>query len=805
MADGTETIEEFLDEKPSVEEKLGEVLAVDRHQDTWTFDDIPLNAGEFGEVVSRGIVEKHDGEYRVADPDAVERVLTGEPASSLHVDLGVDRVLSRGRWRPSIDIRTTVGLVVTLGFLLAMRILNYPNVFREERVISPANDPYFYRYWTDQLLEISANPWSLEVFANLPGGAARRRPFTHAANWWITAILGGDQWAADMTAAWLPVVATLVLGIVLYWTAVTLTRDVRVGLASIFLLALVPVHAVYSGLGFLEHRLHQYLWLGVTIMAMTWLAVDLRRRSEEHQSRDVVVGHLLSPWSWVAAGGIGVGLAITMHAWGGSILMCVPVAVYLGLKVVLDVREGISPALANVPVVVGVGIGTAISAHWHFRCGWHEAFVVYVPLMVIAGAIGVIALGELWRWGGWHLGGLLAIQPVLAGTGVWLFRREYPAVYGRLRDRSEDLFFREGATETGSLFGADMGGTLFGPIAQIGLDFFIALAMLAWASLVVWRRYDPGWLVLIVYTGVWLVFAGIQVRFAAQLSVPLSILGGFGLVWLLAWMDLIRPPRPFREDDDGRPMRESQESEPAIALPQERAVIGYLALALLLVCGFSLMFVPVLATDVIYGEDETAAITAIEEHVETVDRETQFVLSEWGANRMYNYFVHGDAASYGYAQSNYGSFVEADDPDGWFDMFDGRVGYVVVSESGGTTADESVQAQLHENVALEKGGVPDLAHYRLLQASDDVTTYAVVPGATIYVNGSTEFDTAKTTVEIDGETASYERSFEPVDNRSVATTVAYPGEYEIGEEVITVTEADVVNGSTIEVDRSGGE
>ncbi len=54
------------------------VLAVDDEQDGWTFDDIPIDSGQFGELVSAGIVEKDGDEYRVADPDAVRAALNGD-------------------------------------------------------------------------------------------------------------------------------------------------------------------------------------------------------------------------------------------------------------------------------------------------------------------------------------------------------------------------------------------------------------------------------------------------------------------------------------------------------------------------------------------------------------------------------------------------------------------------------------------------------------------------------------------------------------------------------------------------------
>src|SRR6056297_2054577 len=77
-ADDLETVQEFLDERSDGETVLEAVLAVDADHGTWTFDDVNLDSGTFGELVSRGIVTKVDGAYQVAAPAVVESVLTGE-------------------------------------------------------------------------------------------------------------------------------------------------------------------------------------------------------------------------------------------------------------------------------------------------------------------------------------------------------------------------------------------------------------------------------------------------------------------------------------------------------------------------------------------------------------------------------------------------------------------------------------------------------------------------------------------------------------------------------------------------------
>lgn len=794
MGDGEEEIAEFLDRKPELADSLRELLEIDEKHDNWTFSDVSLDSGTFGELVSRGIADKRGDGFQLRDPAAVRAALGDDPAPRR-----VSRpALSRPPFsvRNAVDLRSIGALLGALVFLLLMRIHQFPALFREEHWLSPGNDPYFYRYWNDVLLAESTDWSSTTVVAGLPSGAATRRPFTHAANWWIASVLGGDQWAADVTAIWLPVIATLLLGVVLFFTARILTDDVRVGVATVFFLALVPIHAVYSGLGFLEHRLHQYFWLGVTLLALTWLAVDLQRRLERMDTTPAISGHLSSVRTWFAALVLAPALAFSIHAWGGSILMCIPLAAYIAGRAVLDARRNVPPALANIPLVAGIGIATLLSAFLHFRWGWHEAFTVYVPLLVLGGALGVLVLGEIVRYSDWPTPWFLIAQGIIGGLGIVIFRARYPDLWDRLLVRSEDLIAREGATETISLF-----DNLFTPFLQIGLDLVLAFAVLGWAWLIVTRRYEPAWLLVSTYATVWLVFAYFQGRFAAQASVILSIFGGLGLVYLLSWVDLARTPKPFRQSEDSAPQPDRSDTEPAIMIPQEPAALGYIALILLLFTGLSLIFVPSLAADTTYDEDQYDALLAIEGHYEETGAlgHEEFVLSEWGENRMYNYFLHGEARSYGYARSNYVPVITGEDLDGSYASIEGQVGYLVISQVSASTPPEVVYSRLHGDIGPESATLPDAGHYRALYLGDRASAYAVVPGANITVSGADDQLETSTAVTVDGTSHTYTRTLTDTGEETVATTVAYPGEYDVAGQRLSVTEEDVVNGSTIEV------
>ncbi|WP_312911784.1 MFS transporter [Natronosalvus caseinilyticus] len=790
-----EATTEFLEDRDDGEATLEAVLETDSARETWTFDDVPVNSGTFGELVSRGIVEKADGEYQVSDPKAVRAALEGESLET-EFDAGAargfleERSLELGIWG---DRRALAGLAGALVFLFAMRIVQYGSVFRGDDVLSPGNDPYFYRYWMEDLLSRSTSPTDIGLLAEMPAGAMTRRPLTHAANWWFATLLGGDQWAADMVAAWLPVVATVALGVVVYALAVVVTRDVRVGVASVVLLAVAPVHAVYTQLGFLEHRLHQYFWLGVTLLALALLAADFTRRRAETRTEDAIRGHLESPVTWVVSIGLGLALGISIHLWGGSPLLFMPLAAYVALRVLVDVRESISPTLANLPLLAGLAIGAGLSIWAHTSWGWRLAFVAYTPAMVLGGAIVVVALGELWRSLDLHVGGLAALEVGVVGIGLYALRRLRPEDWANARGRADDLFLREGYTESASLFTPDY-MVIFGPLVQLGVGFYLGVAVLAWAVWLLSREYEPAWLVLAVYTVFFTVLAGIQIRFAAQLMIPVAVLGGIGFVYVLSVVDLARRPRPFREESS-RAVAADGRTEPSIDWPERRQVLYVLGTGLL-VCGFGLLFVPGLTGQITYSEGQHGATAAIEEHALETDREypETFVLSEWGDNRMYNYFVNGESRSYSYARSNYGEFVGGASPDEQYEQISGRVGYVVVTNDEGTVRSGST----HEQFLQDNGSVPELGHYQAISLSDSSAAYAVVPGATINATVSpNERVSVRTTVEVDGQTLEYGRDGEADGEGRLEVTVAYPGTYEVGDRNITVTQANVEAGEAV--------
>ncbi|SFC59883.1 dolichyl-diphosphooligosaccharide--protein glycosyltransferase [Halobiforma haloterrestris] len=140
----------FLADRDDGEQALEAVLEVEAASETWTFDDVALDSGTFGELVSRGVVEKVDSEYRVADVETVRVVLDGEEVTSTGA---TDRGFAL---EYDVDLRALSALVGALVVVAGARMLSYGSVFQRGYVVSPGNDPYYFRYWLEDRLAESS-------------------------------------------------------------------------------------------------------------------------------------------------------------------------------------------------------------------------------------------------------------------------------------------------------------------------------------------------------------------------------------------------------------------------------------------------------------------------------------------------------------------------------------------------------------------------------------------------------------------------------------------------------------------------
>ncbi|MFC5279740.1 hypothetical protein ACFPM1_13375 [Halorubrum rubrum] len=793
MADPHAAARELLEERPAVESALEAVLAADE-SGPWAFDDVDVDSGTFGELVSRGIVERDGDEYQVADRDAVRAALDGETDPSGGSGVGnaagsgglTDAVTGLGGagdgtirgalrgWRAAIHRDLLGGLFASFLFLLAFRVVTVGSVFRGGRVVLPGNDPYHYLYWVERLAEADPDRFAFEAIAGVLGGRVNGEPLAYTLGWWMTEFLGGGAEGAAAIVAWIPVIAALVVGLGVYLIAVWTTNDERIAVASVVVLALLPGHALYSGIGFFDHHAIDYVWLTLSIVGVTWLARD-------HETRDpgARLDHLASPATWGVVAGLAVVFAAMAHHWNGSPILLVGLAVYATLRAASDMRAGWNPLVAATPVVSALGFGFLLAHRLHTAAGWQEPVAVYAPLLVAVGVALVAVAAAVLGHFGIHPGVHLALSAVSV-LPIWFgLNRFLPDVADRLAERTVgSLLGREGITETRSLFAADY-GVIFGPIDHFGWFLFVALPVLAWVAGRCVRDHEPRWLVVVGYASTLVGFGLVQIRFAGEATAVVAVLSGVGIVYLLSVIDLAARPTPFGERSD----RVRLDLRPEGVSGRD---VGYAAATVLLVASLSLFMVPAVMDNVAATDEEVEAIEWIDADAD--EREgPDYVLNEWGRNRMFNYAVNGQSSSYGYAQSNYEPLIRDPNPDAHADRFQGRVGYVAISEIEDADAPpDSGYAQLFEARGSATAAANGSGRFRLEYVTDDggINVFRPVSGAT--VAGQAEPDstvTVETTVSVAGESFAYERRTTTDGNGSYAVVVAHPGEYtvEVGE------------------------
>ncbi|NHX36727.1 MULTISPECIES: STT3 domain-containing protein [Halolamina] len=780
MSDVREATATLRSERPAVDDDLRAVLDVDAAKETWTFDDIPIDSGTFGELVSRGIVEKVDGEYRVADRDAVQAALDGEEGQPTADDSS-----------PSLEFdldlppqRVGVALAAALAFVVAVRLVAFPSVFRSEHIVLLGNDPYYYRYLLLQSLEEGASVTSL------PDGVLVGEPLLTATLLAVTKLLGGTVEVADLVLAWYPVVAGLVTAALVYVLAVQVTDDRRVGVASVVMLAVTPVHAYRTAVGFADHHAFDYVWLAITAVAAVAL---LQRTSTGKESER----GMLTPWTLALGGIVAVGVAGQVLAWNAGPLLLLPLALYGVVRATAAVDAGASP-LTDLPLVGAVGLGGVLAIVVHTTLDWQELYVVSTPLLLAAGLGVVLVVGEGARRYGLSARvttGLVAaagaVVFVVAYTVVPEFGAEFSQELGRLVNAGSV----EGIAETASLFGTQY-GTIVGPFFFFGLSLFFALPYLAWCLAAGWSQNRPIWQFAGSYGGVFFLLALLQVRFAGQLALFSSVFAGVAVVHLSAVTGAT--VRPAMVADDGRDSWSERAPElPAFSMPTRDTVVA-VGLIVLLVGGLGAVISPARTTQLMVSDESYEAATFMDEYAteEGWEYPQNYVFSEWGDSRMYNAIVSGESRSYGYAQSNYGDFLTSPNASDWYQRLDGRTGFVVVDRHSGLsdTDEEVMYNRLH-------GWGNETGHYRAVWASEDgsMKVFTLVPGAA--VTGSIEPNatvTATTTVEVGGEEVRYRQAVTADAAGNYSVRVPYPGTYEIGGTEVTVSEEAVESGGIVQ-------
>lgn len=780
MTDVRDATNALLADHPDLEDDLQTLLKVDARQETWTFNEVPLDSGAFGELVSYEVAEQVDNEYRLADPDAVQAAIEGDE------QIAEPETHHREASVSLPPRRVSLALLGALVVVAAFRLIAYPSVFRGEHVVLLSNDPYYYRYLLFQSLDQGVG------VMNLPESVHVGEPLLLATLLAITKLAGGTQTAASYVLAWYPIVAGIVTAGLAYVLTVQLTTDRRVGLAAVTLLAVTPVHAYRTSVGFADHHPFDFLWLTITVVA----AVALIQRST-----GTPLDQIRNPTTLAWIGLLGAGIGAQVLAWNAGPLLLVPLAVYGVARTTAAVAKGDS-LLGDLPLVVGIAVGALLAIGAHAAFGWQDTYIVVIPFLLTVGLGSVMGAGEIARR--FNVSGALAFGGIIV-TGGLIFALAYIALPEFATQFTQELnrLFVGGTeakiAETKSLFSAGY-GTITGPFFFFGLTLFFALPYLAWSLYTGWMQGRPAWTLVGSYGSVFFIFSLLQVRFAGQLSLVTAPFVGLAFVHFAAITDTLEPPAILSEEEDTHHSGGDHETEAsALSIPDRNTIVA-LVFIFLLIGGLGIVMTPLRTNLLTISDERYHAAVWMDDYSDKQEWNypQNYVFSGWSYNRMYNAFVSGQSRSYGYAQANYGDFITSANASSWYQRLHDRTGFIVVARSDGpsTAPEKSIFNRLQNEWGSETG------HYRAVWVSDDasIMVYTLVPGAKI-VGQTTASDSVTVTYQssISGQTFTYEQSVQVAQDGTYTTRVPYAGTYTVDGVSTTVTETAVRNGKTVNV------
>jgi len=783
MDTGREDVESLLDDHPGLTDDLEEILAIDA-EGPWEFDEIPLDSGTFGELVSRGIAVEGDGGYRLADREEVQSAL-GHEAEGDSEEAPSPRTALFESVEIPISRQTALLLGGLLAFVALVRVaFVYEAVYRDTITLM-GNDPYKRLYWVEQLQQYPA--FDVGALSSIPEGVrVKGDTLMLVTTWWLSELLGGTPEAARLTLAWYPVVAALITAGAVYAIAQKLTDDVRVATASTLLLAVTPVHAYRTALGFGDHHAFDYIWLALTVLVVVWW-------EKEYEVSESVTVSLRSRRCWWVVVALTLFLTAQTLSWVGSAIVLLPFGLFVAVRGALALYDDRSPLRETAPYLGSLGGSALVVFGVHAALNWFPLFRAAIPLVVFAFGVAVVAFLEVGRY--------LSISPrttlasgVVSSTAAALVVVLTTSVLSPAIDRAFGLFESRQIAESSGLFSTE-GGIFVLPILLFGFMLFLALPFIAMGAWRTAKHRDALWAIPTVYAIYFLAWAVVKIRFAGPLSLFVAVFAGWGLVRAANWIDLARPVNVF----DG------EHAIPRFERPDGRQFVS-LVFLFLLVAGLGIVQTPIKQGQLAVDDSTYETAQWIDEYSDAHGMEypENGVFAEWSDTRIYNYFVNGQSLNYGFEQRNYVPFLGSTDAEGWYERLQNRHGFVVFTGARNGTEGATVERRLMANDEARLSG---LQHYRLIHTAEDGPhrVFELVDGSTIVgVEDTAETIAAETSVTVSGQTYTYRQQVSTNPYGIYAVTVPYAGEYSVDDLQVSISDSEIRTGSrSIHHDRDG--
>jgi dolichyl-diphosphooligosaccharide--protein glycosyltransferase len=764
MSDG-EKLDDLLRERPELRTPLERLLAVDEVHETWEFEDTQVESGEFGELVSRGVVEKVDGGYRLADRQAVRTAVGDDENRDPESDPTPGLATTVRSVAPEVTVnrRNALWLVGALSVLVAVRLLPVPSVFRGDAIVLAGNDPYYYRYWVEQVLAAGGghlNPGSLSV---LPEPVLHGEPLLVATLWFFSGLLGGDTDAVGFVLAVYPVLSAIATGVILYEFSTTVTEDRRVAIGAVVFLAVTPVHAFRTSLGFADHHAFDFLWVAITSLAV------LKCIHYREISRRATVA-----WATVLA----FGIAGQSLSWNAGPLLIVPIGLFVFGDSLQAIRED-TPVIRRVgPILAAVAAGATFVSVVNIALNWQRTIVVGSVWALFLGCLSVALIAETSRRRDRGIGTAVGAAVGASVCGLAGMRLFAPNFWQTGLDEIGRLVASPAIAETQSLLSFQS----FGFLLLFGFGLLLAVPVIVW-GLVYARDGRSVWLAAGVYA-VWFFFLSLfQVRFAGELAFFVAFFDGIAFLWLAGLVDLVERPSPFG------PTTVTELSVPS------RTVLRGLVILFVLVASLGAVQTPIKINQIQIDDDEYQTAAWMGNYADENDYESPYVFSNWGKNRMYNYFVNGDARWYSYAQKNYDDFLTETDGEVAYERYASRARFLVTQDQDAERL--AMQSRLHDHYGSAHGDTPALSRYRAVYATETGArkVFLPVPGGILVAerDPNTTISVSKD-IDLPNDRFTYTQQVTTTDSGWVAARVPYPGDYQVANGTETITKPAVDSG-----------
>lgn len=858
MTDARSEAAAYVSERSDGAETVRHLLAVDEGREEWTFDDLDLDSGTFGEVVSRGLVEKRGDGYAVADraalaaavdvgdaeDDAVDRRAVADTTTDSDAGDGALESLTGDSFsiiRPreflaGLDRATVGGLAVVLTAVVIFRSLTYGAVFRPWGVVLLGNDPYAYWHWADVLIG-EYGRFDPTAFGSLPTQIAGDDVTLFLTLW---AFLSVAPSALDALLAWYPVLAAVGTGLAVYAMTTQLTPDRRVGLAAVLMLAITPVHAYRTTVGFADHHAFDYLMLGLVLAGLAALSRDrVRRLDADGATGDAPLSErataALSDRRGIAVAALfGIALFAQVFAWRGSPILVAPLAVYVTALAFADLQSDGAPLVRNRYLLVGLAVAAVVAPVAYFGIGLGSSFRGLLPGALLLGALAVFGTGDVVH--------RLDLPPTVAAASSAAAMALVAAVlylgtslFDRLVERGSSWVTGALGRQTAGtdpLFSSQLGNVV-GPLLVFGVVLVIAVPVVAWLTAGALRGERVEWLAPAVYFWYLLGWTTVFVRFGGSLAVAAAPFAGYAFVFLPAKIEAVRrpvvsydslPAGPRGLDDlsgsgasargdgggtgtsrDGPPQpsgsataARDDSAVPTLEIPS-RGTVAWVLAFFLVVGSFSFVQIPIKSSQLAVGEGITDTARWIDGHAEErgVEYPDNYVLSRWDKNRVYNRFVSGQSASYTYAEDNYGAFATGTRPLAWYEeLVTNDVGYVVLTRNNMGFAADTMYARLFRHYGSQHGDVNGVGTYRAVYTAPGGNRRVFTPVRGTILTGTAPPNTrvtVETTVDVVHDTVTYRRTTRSTRNGHFAVRVPQTGTYEShsGTPAVNVTEHDI--------------